>query len=128
MDGVIAIGVDLVDVARFEKTLSRTPGIAARVFTEDERAECQDSTSSLAGKWAIKEAVAKALVDNRGHAWHDCVTSRGTLGEPRVELRGELQQSAAARGISSWHVSVSHDGGMAIAFVVASGSPGGCAP
>lgn len=123
MQGVIAVGVDLVDIARFERTIDRTPGIVGRVFTPSEREQCQGRVASLAATWAIKEAVAKALVDNRGHEWHDCVTSRGPHGEPSVVLTGSLDESARARGIEAWHVSVSHDAGMAIAFVVASGAP-----
>lgn len=119
--GVIAVGVDLVDVERFGRALERTPGLAHRVFTEQELGECAGRVASIAGRWAIKEAVAKALVDNRGHEWHDCITSRGDHGEPHVQLHGSLLDSAEARGIGAWHVSVSHDGGMAIAFVVASG-------
>ncbi len=121
MSGIVAVGVDLVDVARFTATIERTPGILDRVFTPDEQGECGGRAQALAARWAIKEAVAKALVDNRGHAWHDCRTAHGPHGEPTVSLHGSLAQSASARGIGSWHVSVSHDGGMAIAFVVASG-------
>ena len=122
MQAVIAVGVDLVDIDRFERVLRRSPRLAERVFTADERRECGGRASSLAARWAIKEAVAKALVDNRGHEWHDCRTTRGPMGEPVVELRGTVAHSARVRGITSWHVSVSHDGGIAVAFVVASGS------
>ena len=121
MQNVISIGVDLVDVSRFERVLQRTPRLADRVFTVEERRECGGRVTSLAARWAIKEAVAKALVDNTGHQWHDCRTTHGPMGEPIVELRGTVAHSARIRGITGWHVSVSHDGGVAVAFVVATG-------
>lgn len=121
MQTIISVGVDLVDISRFERVLTRTPRLVERVFTVEERRECAGRVSALAARWAIKEAVAKALVDNRGHEWHDCRTTRGPMGEPLLELRGTVAQSARVRGITSWHVSVSHDGGMAVAFVIASG-------
>lgn len=121
MQTIISVGVDLVDISRFERVLTRTPRLVERVFTIEERRECAGRVSSLAARWAIKEAVAKALVDNRGHEWHDCRTTSGPQGQPLLELRGTVAHSARVRGITSWHVSVSHDGGMAVAFVIASG-------
>lgn len=93
-----------------------------RVFTQREINECGGEAlrpASLAARWAAKEAVAKVLVDNRGLAWHDCELVTGELGEPRIEVRGSVKVAADERGIESWLVSLSHDGGMAIAFVVA---------
>jgi holo-[acyl-carrier protein] synthase len=102
--------------------LERSPGLAARVFTARElqlsgghrlRAE------SLAGKWAVKEAVAKVLVDTTGLQWHDCEVLSGDWGQPLLEVRGTVLEASRQRGIERWLVSLSHDGGMAIAFVVA---------
>lgn len=119
---VVGIGVDLVDTRRFAAVLERSPRLAARVFTARElelsgghrlRAE------SLAGRWAVKEAVAKALVDTTGLEWHDCEVLTGDRGEPVLEVSGTVGEAARRRGIERWLVSLSHDGGMAIAFVVA---------
>lgn len=62
------------------------------------------------------------LVDTTGLEWHDCEVLAGDRGEPIIEVRGTVQQAAHSRGIARWLVSLSHDGDMAIAFVVA-GAP-----
>lgn len=123
---VVGVGVDLVDIGRFARAVERTPGLVARVFTPREIEQCGGErlrVSSLAARWAAKEAVAKVLVDNAGLQWHDCEVVAGRHGQPAIEARGTVQARAAALGIGAWALSLSHDGGMAIAFVVASGSP-----
>jgi len=119
---VVGLGVDVVDVRRFAATLERTPGIVARVFTEAEIAAAGGHrlrTVSLAGRWAVKEAVAKVLVDTRGMHWHDCQVLTGDHGEPVIEVSGSVAEASRARGIDRWLVSLSHDGDMAIAVVIA---------
>jgi holo-[acyl-carrier protein] synthase len=119
---VVGVGVDLVDTQRFARVLARTPRLVDRVFTAREVGLSggeRPRASSLAARWAAKEAVAKVLVDNRGLEWHDCELVTGPLGEPWIEVRGTVAEAAAGRGIDSWLVSLSHDGHMAIAFVVA---------
>lgn len=121
---VVGIGVDVVDVPRFVRTLERTPGFVARVFTDRERdlsGGAKLRPASLAARWAAKEAVVKALVDSRGLEWHDCEIVNGSLGEPVLEITGTVLAAAQARGIDTWHVTLSHDGDVAIAFVVATG-------
>jgi holo-[acyl-carrier protein] synthase len=121
---VVAVGVDIVDVRRFRAALSRTPGLVARVFTDREVALSGGDTlrpASLAARWAAKEAVAKVLVDNRGLEWHDCEVVNGDLGEPILVITGTVERAAQALGIEAWHLSLSHDGDMAIAFALATG-------
>jgi holo-[acyl-carrier protein] synthase len=121
---VIGVGVDLVDVARFAGVLERTPRLARRVFTEREIAMSGGPAprpASLAARWAAKEAVVKVLVDSRGLSWHDCELLTGERGEPSLVMSGTVLAAATARGIDAWQVSLSHDGGMAIAFVLATG-------
>ena len=118
---VIGIGVDLVDTRRFASVLERSPGLAARVFTEQEIALAGGHrlrAISLAGRWAVKEAVAKVLIDTTGCHWHDCEVLSGDRGEPVIEVTGTVAEAAQRLGIARWLVSVSHDGDMAIAFVV----------
>ena len=118
------MGVDLVDVARFTAVLARTPRLAERVFTDLEISMSGGPTpraASLAARWAAKEAVVKVLVDGRGLAWHDCEVLSGERGQPSLRMSGTVLAAATARGIDAWHVSLSHDGGMAIAFVLATG-------
>ena len=124
MGPVAGIGVDVVGIARFEQALSRTPAIVNRVFTPREVEQAGSGvrrTAFLAGRWAAKEAVAKVLVDTRGLNWHDCEVDAGERGEPVLRLRGTVADAAAARGIGGWHLSLSHDGGVVVAFVVATG-------
>lgn len=119
---VVGVGVDIVDTRRFAAAIDRTPGLVTRVFTPREvelAGGHRLRLLSLAGRWAVKEAVAKILVDTTGLAWHDCEVLNGNHGEPRIEVHGSVAQAATARGIARWLVSLSHDGDMAIAVVLA---------
>lgn len=115
---IIGIGVDLVDIGRFEETLRRTPALADRLFAESER---DLPPRSLAASFAAKEAVAKALGAPPGLSWTDVEVIRDARGCPRLEIRGTVADAARQRGIRRWHVSLSHDAGMSIAMVVAEG-------
>jgi len=115
---IIGIGVDLVDISRFEETLRRTPALAGRLFAESER---DAPPRSLAASFAAKEAVAKALGAPPGLSWTDVEVIRDAGGRPRLEIRGTVADAASQRGIRHWHVSLSHDAGMSIAMVVAEG-------
>ena len=113
---IVGVGVDVVDVPRFRAQLERTPALRARLFTEDER---DLPLRSLAARFAAKEAVAKALGSPGGMRWRDCEVVMGPDGAPGLVLTGTVAEAARARGINSWHLSLSHDGGLAIAMVVA---------
>ena len=115
---IIGVGVDVVDIARFEETLSRTPGVADRLFTTAERLL---PPASLAARFAAKEAVAKALAAPGGLQWHDAEISTGPRGEPLVTVTGTVAEAARAKGVTGWHLSLSHDAGLAVAFVIAEG-------
>lgn len=114
---IVGVGVDVVQVARLERALTRTPRLRERLFTEDERALSR--IESLAGRFAAKEAVAKALGAPGGLRWHDAEVVSDPDGRPRLLLRGSVADEAAAQGITTWHLSLSHDGGIATAIVVA---------
>lgn len=119
---VVGVGVDVVDIERFARVIERTPRLLDRVFTDAERtteSDGQRSAGSLAARFAAKEAVAKVLVDARGLEWHDCEVVIGERGEPALHLVGTVAAAARRRGITRWHLSLSHDGGIAIAYVVA---------
>ena len=122
---VIGIGVDIVDTERFASVIARTPRIVSRLFTESEArtSDAADrSAVSLAARFAAKEAVAKVLGDTHGLEWHHCEVVTDALGKPSLRVTGTIAEAARARGISEWHLSLSHDGGHAIAFVVAEGA------
>lgn len=114
--GIVGIGVDLVDIARFEAKLA-TPGLSERLFTELELA---DSTkpATLAGKFAAKEATIKAFGDSTGFSWHDFEVRKDVDGKPHLQLTGAALALADRLGVSHLHLSIAHDGGMAIAYVI----------
>jgi holo-[acyl-carrier protein] synthase len=113
---IVGIGVDLVGVARLEQALRRTPALAARLFTEGERAAPPDS---LAACFAAKEAVAKALGAPRGLRWADVEVGHDRAGRPVLSVRGTVADAAQRLGVRRWHLSLTHDEGVSVAFVVA---------
>ncbi|WP_329090031.1 MULTISPECIES: holo-ACP synthase [unclassified Streptosporangium] len=115
---IVGIGVDVVDVARFEATLARTPALRGRLFTEGESTL---ATRSLAARFAAKEAVAKALGAPPGLRHLDAEVISGEYGRPELRVTGRVADVARALGVARWHVSLTHDGGVAIAYVIAEG-------
>ena len=115
---ILGVGVDVVDIARFEEILRRRPRLRERLFTPTER---DLAIASLAARFAAKESVAKALGAPAGLAWHDCEVVSAASGRPSLVLRGTVAAAAAQLGIETWHVSLSHDAGIASALVVAEG-------
>jgi len=113
---ILGIGVDLVDIARLDQALRRTPALAARLFTEGERAA---PAGSLAACFAAKEAVAKALGAPAGLRWADVEVLHDQAGRPALAVRGTVADAASRLGVRRWHVSLTHDGGVSVAFVVA---------
>jgi holo-[acyl-carrier protein] synthase len=117
---IVAIGVDVVDVARFANVLDRTPALRERLFTPAER---ELPAPSLAARFAAKEAVAKALGAPPGLAHKEAEVRRDASGRPILHVSGRAAEVAAELGVARWHVSLSHDGGVAIAYVIAEGGP-----
>ncbi|MBU1250136.1 holo-ACP synthase [Chryseoglobus sp. 28M-23] len=113
---IVGIGVDVVDLARFERAVGRTPGLVDRLFAPAERGL---PLRSLAGRFAAKEALLKALGATDGVRWHDMQVVSDAEGNPDLRVSGRAAQIAASRGIAHLHVSMSHDAGVATAFVVA---------
>ncbi len=113
---IVGIGTDVVDVARLGVMLERTPAMASRLFAD---VEADLPLVSLAARVAAKEAAAKALGAPPGLRWLDAVVERGEHGAPTLRTDGALARLAAQRGVRTWHLSLSHDGGLAVAFVVA---------
>jgi len=118
---IVGIGVDVVDLARFERALARTPALKSRLFADVELSTPDRvlSLRSLAGRFAAKEALIKALGDSTGIQWHDMQVVSDGHGNPHFELRGAAASVASAVGASHLHLSMSHDAGVAIAYVVA---------
>lgn len=113
---IIGIGVDVVLVTRFEQQLRRTPALRERLFVPAER---ELNTRSLAARFAAKEAVAKALGAPAGMNWQDCQVVMDAAGAPQVQVSGTVAAVAEQKGVKRWHLSLSHDGDVATAMVVA---------
>ena len=113
---IYGVGVDLVDLARFERAIEKTPELIEKIFDSSER---EGSVQSLAGRFAAKEALIKAVGDASGLKWHEVLVSKDSLGKPLLTTVGSSAAFVAERGITSLHVSISHDAGQAMAFVVA---------
>jgi holo-[acyl-carrier protein] synthase len=116
---VLGVGIDLVDVGRFAASLERTPRLADRLFTPAEQEDC--NVASLAARFAAKEAVAKALRAPGALEWHDAVIRREPSGRPVLEVHGTVAAAASALGITTWEMSLTHDGGFAMAIVIGQG-------
>ena len=113
---IVGVGIDVVDLERFARSLERTPGLAVRLFTETER---RLRPRSLAARFAAKEALAKALGAPGGLEWTDAEVRRAPDGRPSLHVQGTVAAAAARLGVTSWHISLSHDGGVAVAVVIA---------
>ncbi|GAA1815791.1 holo-ACP synthase [Planosporangium flavigriseum] len=123
---IVAVGIDVVLVERFARALARTPLLADRLFTQAELKTPSGnprSPESLAARFAAKEAVAKALGAPAGLHWHDCEVVSDPDGRPWLTVSGTVAAEAKSRGITRWHLSLSHDGGIASAMVVAERLP-----
>jgi len=112
---VIGVGIDVVDIERFVTSLERTPGLRERLFTP---AEATRPPASLAARFAAKEALAKALGAPVGMAWHDAEVISESSGRPLLEMRDSVRARAGELGVTSVHLSLSHDAGIASAVVV----------
>ncbi len=113
---IVGVGIDVVDVERFMATLEDTPALRERLFAPEER---DLPPNSLAGRFAAKEALAKALGAPGGLHWVDAVVVKDDEGRPFWQLHGTVDGRANDLGVASLHLSISHDAGIASAIVVA---------
>jgi holo-[acyl-carrier protein] synthase len=122
---IVGIGVDLTPIGRMEQALARHPErLAARLFTARERAFCTaraNAAQHFAARFAAKEAVLKALRVPPGLSWHELEVVSDEQGAPRLELSGQAARAAQAAGVRRLHLSLTHAGDQALAFVVAEG-------
>jgi holo-[acyl-carrier protein] synthase len=122
---IVGVGIDVVPVERFAESLQRTPPLAGRLFTPAELVTDSGSprsAESLAARFAAKEAVAKALGAGGGMLWTDAQITTDDAGRPVLTVSGTVAERADRLGVTRWHVSLSHDGGIAAATVIAEGS------
>lgn len=116
---IVGVGIDVVDLDRFERTLERTPSLRERLFTSAER---DLPVASLAARFAAKEATIKAFGGPVG-TWHDAWIERSESGQPILQFAGEVAAHADSLGVVNRQVSLSHDGGVATAVVILESAP-----
>lgn len=124
---IIGHGVDVTDIDTFDRLLGDRDGdFLTRCFTESEirsAGNLTNSTEHFAGKFAAKEAVAKALGTgfDGDVAQSDIEVMNSGRGQPTITLHGEAAKVAAQLHISKWCISISHSRTVAIASAIALG-------
>jgi holo-[acyl-carrier protein] synthase len=130
MAQILGTGIDLIEVARIERAINRplTGGrFRARVFTDGEIAYCESRGlpryQSYAGRFAAKEATMKALGTgwNRNVGWSEIEVVRQRGQAPTIKLWGKAAEFAHKRGITAFHLSITHTATTAMAHVIAEG-------
>lgn len=111
MSGIYGIGIDVVDIARFEESVRRTPTLIDRLFTE---AEAQLSMGSIAARFAAKEALTKAL-NLKTLNWREIEVVNEVSGKPYFKFHGKLVEQLNGKLA---HLTLSHDAGIASAMVI----------
>jgi holo-[acyl-carrier protein] synthase len=121
---IVAIGIDIIEVARVREVLARTPRFRERVFTAAERAYCDGrgvvAAQHYAARFAAKEATLKALQTGwrGGISWHDVEIASYESGAPYLVLSGLVNELLAKSGATKAHLSLSHTTEHAIAQVI----------
>jgi holo-[acyl-carrier protein] synthase len=123
---MIASGVDLIEIARIERGVARHgQRFYRRFFTAQEIAFCSGNAPRLAGRFAVKEAVAKALGTGIGDfKWTDVEIVCDGRGKPELVLHNEAREIAIAQNLTTWSISLSHTDTLAMAIAVATNGNG----
>jgi len=113
------IGIDIVEIARLEKAIARWgEGFLRRVYTDPELRLYRKKLSSLAARFAAKEAIIKALgKPTRGVSLREIEILSDTSGKPLVRLYGKAQNQADGLGLDKFAISLSHSREYAVALV-----------
>ena len=109
---ILGVGIDVVDIDRFKQSLERTPDLKQKLFTEAERIK---SIESLAGRFAAKEALIKALNAETGILWDEAEVVNLEGGKPVFVFYGAVADLVDGANV---HLSISHDVGIATAIVI----------
>ncbi|MEZ4301519.1 MAG: holo-ACP synthase [Polyangiaceae bacterium] len=127
---IVGLGLDVCSIARMEEALSKYGDrFWKRILTEREQAllgDRVDRSTALAGRFAAKEAIVKAMAGAPGVSWHDLEVLGAPRQPPVMHVHGPAAALAAKMGVSSIFLSITHDAGVAAAVVVLEG--GGAAP
>jgi len=112
MSTIFGIGIDVVAIDRFQESLTRTPSLLNRVFTPN---EAKLNLSSLAARFAAKEALAKALNAKAAFNWQEAEVINEASGKPIFQFTGEMAKRLMDYNV---HLTLSHDAGIASAMVI----------
>ncbi len=116
----ISVGIDIIEIHRVEQAiLSWQDSFLRRIYTEAELESCHNRVSSLAARFAAKEAVMKALgTGNKGVNWRDIEILSDDGGAPLIQLHGRAYEKARDIGVTGFSVTMSHSKQYAVAFVI----------
>ena len=125
---IFGVGLDLIEIERIEGLLKRNgPPFLERILHPREisdRLDKRDGPAHVAGLFAAKEAVMKALgTGMAGAAFAEIEIRHTQAGQPLVELHGETREAARAAGVTSWQLSITHNKTIAAAVAIALGAP-----
>ena len=119
---IVGMGIDVCSIERMRQALERHGDrFYNRIVGPEERLDFEkvaDRAQMLAGRFAAKEAFAKALDGAPGVGWHEVVIRRGPSGRPQMTLVGLARTLALDAGAIRWHLSITHDAGIAAAVVI----------
>lgn len=118
---IVGLGIDVCSIERMRRALERHGDrFFSRICTEAERKDLsgRDVATALAGRFAVKEAFAKALDGARGVGWHEVEVRREPSGRPSLALHGNAIAMVQKFGADKWHVTITHDAGVAVAVVI----------
>lgn len=121
---ILGMGTDIVEISRIRKLLRKNSSeFLSRVYTEKELRESgskKNSAEYLAGRWAVKEALSKALGCGIGADcnWKDISTTNDPKGAPKIHLAGLALKTAKGKGTKKIHVSISHEKNYACSTVI----------
>ncbi|OGV39125.1 MAG: hypothetical protein A2020_13610 [Lentisphaerae bacterium GWF2_45_14] len=121
---IAGVGTDIVEISRIKEMLEKSgDSFIERIFTEKERTEAvkrKNSPEYFAGRWAVKEALSKALGCGIGASceWKNIETLNNGDGKPGTILSGKALEAAARLEVAKVHVSISHEKDYACAFIV----------
>ena len=120
---VLRTGVDMTEISSLDELQpSIRERFIRRVFTAQEIEDAGNRAASLAGRFAAKEAVAKALGCGIGPVrWQDIEVVKGDQGQPLLALHGAAQRLSDELGVREWSLSISHSRAYAVAMAVGIG-------
>ncbi len=125
---IVGTGCDLTTIERLEAACHRQPGLLDRLFTPAEQAAAEAvgarRWARLAGIFAAKESVLKALGTGMRVPFADLEVGHDGAGRPQLQVHGQAREVSRALGIRRWHISIAHDGGLAMATAVAESGDG----